>query len=477
MAFIIYDLILMVLFVTVMAIFLYSKRKNLKREGILLLYRTKLGIKLINYTGNKYKKTLKALSYISISMGYFLMVVAVYFVGKIVWVYIAYPSVVRKIKVPPVMPLVPYIDKVVPGLPEFYFIYWIIIIAIIAIAHEFAHGIFMKRYNIGIKSTGFGFFPFFLPIFLAAFVEQDEKSMESKKKFEQMAVLSAGTFANVLTAIFFFVVLIIFFSLMFVPAGVVFSSYAYSIINVEDISSVNDFSISNLTYEKFLDMTELNRTTKVETDEKDYLVTREMIENPQNQMLFEEGKIILYYDAPAINAELEGAITKIDGVKINSKENLRDELLKYSPGEKIKVETITDGEIKEYEITLGENPENKSSPWIGIGFIDGDDSGFIGKIYNAVSSFKKPEVYYKPKFDGMSLFIYNLLWWIILISISVAIINMLPVGIFDGGKFFYLTILGITKSEKISKGIFKGVTLIFLFLVFILMAFWIFNVV
>jgi len=45
---------------------------------------------------------------------------------------------------------------------------------------------------------------------VATFVELDEKNMEKKSKFSQMAILSAGTFANVLTAIFFFIIMNLF---------------------------------------------------------------------------------------------------------------------------------------------------------------------------------------------------------------------------------------------------------------------------
>ena len=37
-----------------------------------------------------------------------------------------------------------------------------------------------------------------------------------------------------------------------------------------------------------------------------------------------------------------------------------------------------------------------------------------------------------------------------MICFSVALINMLPIGIFDGGKFFFLTVAAITKNEKFS---------------------------
>ncbi len=57
-------------------------------------------------------------------------------------------------------------------------------------------------------------------------------------------------------------------------------------------------------------------------------------------------------------------------------------------------------------------------------------------------------------------------------SLSVALINMLPVGIFDGGRFFYLTILALTKSEKIAKRSFVFLTQFFIFLLLLLLIFW-----
>src|SRR3989338_7256505 len=234
MSFIKYDILLLILFVLFVSLFLYKNRKSLKREGLLFLYKTKWGIRLIDKTAKRFQKALKALSYVSIGVGYSLMAGMLYLFGKIVWVYISAPEIVREIKVPPITPLIPYLPQAfkLDFLPPFYFIYCIVVLAVIAISHEFAHGIFMRRYNIHIKSTGFGFFPFFLPVFLAAFVEQDEKSMVKGSKFQQKAVLAAGTFANILTAILFFGILILFFSFAFNPSGVVFDNYAYSAVGV-----------------------------------------------------------------------------------------------------------------------------------------------------------------------------------------------------------------------------------------------------
>jgi len=469
MNFIVYDICFLVLFVILISIFLYMKKKNLKKEGLLLLYKTSWGIKLINYIGNKYKKTLKFLSYISIGLGYCLMAGMLYLFGKIVWIYIFNQDIVRAIKVPPIMPLIPYLPQIfkLDFLPPFYFIYWIIIIAVIAITHEFAHGIFAASNKVKIKKTGFGFFPFFLPIFLAAFVELDEKIMAKKSKFKQMAILSAGTFANILTAIFFFIIMLLFFSFAFTPAGVVFDTYAYSVVGLAGISSINGIFLDNATHEDLFNLISEEGLNEVTAGGKKFLLTKEFLERQQNG----EEYVLLYDDAPAINAGLTGAIIEINGVEVNSKEKLGEELFKYSSGDEIIITTIVDEKIKEYEIALGEHPENENLPWLGIGFVSQKKSGIINNFINLLSSFKKPNIYYKPNFE-VSLFIYNLLWWLALISLSVALVNMLPVGIFDGGRFFYLTILAITKKEKIAKKAFSFITYLFLFLLLVLMAFW-----
>ena len=394
----------------------------------------------------------------------------IYLFGKIVWLYIFNPQIVRAIKVPPVTPLIPYLPQVfkLDFLPDFYFIYWIIILAVIAVTHEFAHGIFAGRNKVKVKTTGFGFFPFFLPIFLAAFVELDEKVMVKKSKFSQMAILSAGTFANVLTAILFFAVMWGFFSLAFTPSGVTFDTYVYTNVEITNITSVNGILINNPTYENILDLVNETGFTEIKTQDDEYLMTKELLELQEGN----EEILFLYDDAPAIKAGLAGAITEINQEEIESIEDLSEELSKYSPGEEIEIKTKTDEESFEYTIVLEEHPTEEDSVWLGIGFIDRQGSGIIGRVTYFLSSFKQPHIYYEAKFDGFSIFIYNLLWWTILISISVALVNMLPIGIFDGGRFFYLTVLGITGSEKIAKKTFSYLTYFFIFLVFLLIFFW-----
>lgn len=468
MGFLIYDLIFLVFFLIVFSAILYVRRKNLKREKLLYLYRTKWGIKLIDRVGKKYQKTLKALSYVSVAIGYVLMIGVFYLIYTIIKIYFFSPSIVRAIKVPPIMPLVPYLPQVfqLEFLPPFYFTYWIVIIAVIAISHEFAHGIFMRRYDIKIKSTGFAFFPYFFPIFPAAFVEQDEKSMVKSKKFEQMAVLSAGTFANVLTGILFLIILLLFFSLAFAPSGVMFDTYATSSIAIAGISSINNASLNNASYDSVLGMMNEEGLNEIFVEDEVYLSTKEMVESQENGE-----NIYVYNSAPAIKENLSSIITEINGVKVISIDGLVEELSKYNIGEEIIVTTIADEGVVEKALILEEHPESPGTVWMGIGFISRQETGILRTIMNAFS-FKESNVYYQPKLGEISVFIYNLLWWLVIISISVALINMLPVGIFDGGRFFYLTILALTKSEKIAKRAFVFATQFFIFLLFLLLIFW-----
>ncbi len=459
----------LIAFVLFASLFLYLNKKNLTKEGLLFLYRAKWGIRLIKKVGEKYQKTLKFLSYISIGLGYVLMAGGIYLVGKIVYLYCFYPNVVRAIKVPPIMPLIPYIDKVIPtlGLPSFYFTYWIVILAVVAISHEFAHGIFAVYNKIKIKKTGFGFFPFFFPIFPLAFVEFNEKAMEKKSKLSQMTILSAGTFANVLVAIFFFIIMWFFFSAAFAPAGIQFNSYAYEVVGISTILSVNNVSFNNSTYENLAGLLNNESLNQIETEKATYVGVRGILED--------KNSLLLYRDCPAINFGLKGAIIEIQGEKVKDWEQFGKELHKNSPGDTIHLKTKYNDEILEYDLVLDENPENKDLPYLGIGYEKYESSGLMGKLISALGSFKQDNIYYESRW-GASEFIFNLLWWLILISISVALVNMLPIGIFDGGKFFYLTVLGITKSKKKAEKSFKFMTRFFLFILLLLMVFWVIGI-
>ena len=71
-AFIILDLTFLVVILASLVFFLRKNKERLSKEGILYLYKTTWGIKLIERIGKKYKKTLEFSAYLSVIVGYLL---------------------------------------------------------------------------------------------------------------------------------------------------------------------------------------------------------------------------------------------------------------------------------------------------------------------------------------------------------------------------------------------------------------------
>ena len=457
-----WDLSLLALFLVFVTIFLIVERKKIQREGLLFLYHTQWGVKFIKKFGEKHEKGLKILSYVSVVTGYILMVLVIYFFAKILYVYIFQANIVRALKIPPITPLIPYLPQIfkLDFLPPFYFSYWIIILAIVAVTHEFFHGIFAKIANVKTKTTGIGFFPFFFPIFLAAFVNLDEKKMEKTDNFKQRAILSAGTFANILTALLGLIFMWLIFTASFSPAGVVYNDYAYGFVNPNAITSVNGINLTNASYETISNLTISGGHNKIVVGNTTFAGVKGVAPN---------GKVALYYESPAIKNNLTGAITQMGGEKVHNLKELAKIISSYKVGENVTLSMFNGTTTSSKVITLENSPEGK--PWIGITFLTPDTSGVINSISAWITSYKNPHIYYSQNFAAAK-YIYDLFWWLVLISFSIALVNMLPMGIFDGGRFFYLTILKLTKSKEKAEKSFKFVTALFLALLVVLMFFW-----
>ena len=482
MEFWIYDVAFLVLFSLGVAWFLWKNRKNLGKEGIFYIYRTKWGMRLIKLVGKKYGKILDALRYLILPTSYILMIGIIYFIGKTLYYYIWDSLFIEVIgKSPPLALVIPYFPKIFGYenvFPPFYFTYFLLAIAIVAIVHEFSHGIFMSRYNIKIKSTGIAF----LGPILGAFVEQDEKDMKKAKKLDQMTVLGAGVFANLVFAILFLLISIAFFNIAFTPSGVVFDTYAYSIVGIANITSINGISLANPSYENILNLMDEKGFSKIKAEERGYLITKKFLEKQKGVGDY----VALYADAPAINAELKDAIHVIEHqgktTYIQSVEELTLLMQGLSVGEKINITTKSKGVVGTtyYDIELTEHPDKEGLAWLGIGFYP-IKSSLPKPIYHFLSStipqnlYVVEHVYHKPKVEGLSEFVYYLFWWIVMLNFLVALFNMLPLGILDGGRFFYLTILGITGSKKAGDIAYKLGTWLLLIVLFLFMAVWIFR--
>jgi len=475
-----------------MVLIFLKNKKNVKVESrFFILYKTKVGLKIINFIGNRFKKTLKILSYIVMATGYMLMALAVFLFVQMIASVIKMPEILKIAKVPPIMPLIPYLPQMfnIDFLPPFYFTYWIIAIAIIAVFHEGAHGIFAKFYKVKVKSTGFGF----LGPFLAAFVEPDEKQLAKKRGREQIAILAAGSFANLLMALIFIALIALFFYFFFSPQGVQFETYASSAINISSITAISGISIENPSIQDIaLAMQNLNtidvnlkvdrktiNLTKIETLDGTYFAVTKNLKSELKQEMKKGNssvqQLLVFDDTPALHAGLQGAITKIDSATIRNLDEFEAQLLKYKPNDEVIIETKNKDSYNYYKVRLAARHENKSLAYLGVGFINVKArTGILGYIGRIINKLKNPTIFYLPKYSpGLTIFVYNLLWWIIMINLSVAIMNMLPLGIFDGGRVFYLTILAITKSKKKAGLIFKIMTYLLLGLVIALTVMWV----
>jgi membrane-associated protease RseP (regulator of RpoE activity) len=457
-SFYIIDITLLVLFTIGIIFFLKTHRRGMKREGIIFMYRTRLGIRAINYIGDNYKRTLHFLKYPIIIVSFLLMGAIIWIIMQSLLAYVFAPAELINLirRAPPVAPLIPYFPEIF-GLtsifPSFYFIYFIVALAIVAIVHEFAHGIYMRLFNIRIKSTGF----VFLGPILGAFVEEEKSQFEKKTKVQQMSVLGAGVFANVLTAIFFYLIFALYFSLAFTPSGVSFNTYyatkipVNSVENVEQIGELYSLSANGNIYYLYGELAgQLNDTSLNE-----YTV---------------------YYNSPAVRNQIKGIIVQINDVAIKTESDYRRFMQDKNPGDELSITTILqNGTRLNYNIELAENPNNPGEPFLGIVLFEG---GSV--IQRSVFQFMRSAPFgselntiYSATFDReMAKFFLHFLWWIVLINFFVALFNMLPLGILDGGKFFFLAVWGITRSEKVAKVAYKIMTYLLLLTFLSMMIVW-----
>ena len=184
------DIILALIFYILLLIFYFFNKERFEvKAKIFFICRTKLGIKLMDKLAKNFKFILKPISYLSIVVGFAGMAFISYVIIKGTFALLFIPN-----SPPALAPIFPGVK--VPGLPNLSFWHWIISIFIVAVIHEFSHGVFARLFKIKVQNTGFLFFG---PI-LGAFVEPDEKQLLKTSKREQLAVLSAGPFSNIVLA-------------------------------------------------------------------------------------------------------------------------------------------------------------------------------------------------------------------------------------------------------------------------------------
>jgi membrane-associated protease RseP (regulator of RpoE activity) len=466
MKFLYIDLILLAIFTISVAIFLIKNRKKLQVESkIFLLYKTKIGIRFIEWASKKLSRVMPLMTWVSIFMGFILMGLMLYLLVGVLVLLIKLPIEVIG-RAPPIMPLLPYVPQAlgIDSLPPFYFIHWILAIILLATTHEAAHGIFASFYKIKIKSTGFGF----LGPFLAAFVEPDEKVLRKRNAKQQLSILAAGSLSNFTFAIIFLLLFQVFFLAAYTPMGVGNYIFMYNQLNVSEIDTIGEYDV-----ESFLDLSEEELSSIegiIEVNLKDkedkYYLTSFLLEeiSKDKELVKSQGIIVAFEDTPAFRENLSGGILKVNNQEIKNINEFTKELSKYNPGDEINIET-TDGH---YEIILEEYPEKPGEPYLGIAFLGSRN------ILSLISSpFFDPHIYAEPNFDERIInFLQTFFVWMIYIFFLVALFNMLPLGFLDGGRFIYVFALALTKSEDKASKIFRILSFLVITLFFLMMIVW-----
>ncbi len=215
-------------------LFLYIKRKKIIIQKILFpllyfsMYRTKLGLKLMDRMAKKHPKFLKYLAYVGIVIGFLGMAAMSVLLIQNFYSLITKPAAVSGVGV-----VLPFQVKGAFYVPFFY---WIISIFLLALVHEFSHGVVARLYKIKIKSSGLAFLNILVPVIPAAFVEPDEKELRKRPHVQQLSVFAAGPFSNI---IFAFVVLVI--------MGLVVAPVSNAIFNYDGVL-VTGFTPGNETF-------------------------------------------------------------------------------------------------------------------------------------------------------------------------------------------------------------------------------------
>lgn len=379
-----------------------------------------------------------------------------------------------------VTPLVP---GVTVGLP--LFAYLIIPLLFVMTTHEFAHGIAAEVDGVNVKSTGVLGAGLFYLIGLGAFVEVDERELNSSKfnKNTRLRIASAGTYVNAITAGIAFLFLINFSFLIspFYGAQVVQvdtvlkeedGGFAYGDLSEGDVivalkkkDSHDDFVyIDGNGYKLSLSEILNNESRKIKISPGDKLtlkiyrpridkyVEKDIRVGPRYKLgiLYEyisNDKLQITYifskeeDGNNYNRHLERnlVITKINGTYINVEKGktLEKILTKYNLTEL----KLTSESGKNYHLKLE---------------LDGVFIGIYSKLY------------WMPKNDIAKLFggnspdfLLREIIWLWIIAFSVTLFNMLPLPIFDGFRVVKeLVNWGIgeeykTKRKKKEKLMFK----------------------
>ncbi len=212
------NLISAIIFYSIIFLLILIYRKKFEIHGIIALYKTNIGLRLMDRIAKRFSSSLRFLSSFGIYICFIGMMFITAFLLKGIYNLLFIPG------------SDPVVSLVIPGIkiPGFIYVpfwYGIISLFIVVVIHEFSHGTIARLHKIKVNSSGIGMFAV-LPL---AFVEPDEKQLSKKKAKQQLSVFAAGPFSNILTAI---AVLI---TSLFVVSPIAGSAFEFDGIEITDV--------------------------------------------------------------------------------------------------------------------------------------------------------------------------------------------------------------------------------------------------
>lgn len=156
------------------------------------------------------------------------------------------------------------------------------------------------------------------------------------------------------------------------------------------------------------------------------------------------------YPAVLSGLNIGDEIISIDNTKINSVEDFIKIMNEKKPNDQILIKT----KDKEFNIKLVENPSNKEQGYIGIK---------VQGVSATIKDYVKEK--YGDKIPWVLFWLSKLFFWLWLISIGIALFNLLPLGPVDGGRMFLTGLSVFIKKEKNVKRIWGFVSFFILALI------------
>ena len=357
--------------------------------------------------------------------------------------------------------------------------------------------------------------------------EQLKNTFDSKPKWQRASIMFAGPLANFLLSIFIF-------SIIFLntpdpqavtvvkdqSSSIIFKNDGQSIVAGDEIKSINSVAINdpkdiNLEllsyagYSGYIDLglkrNGIDSQLNVSIQVTDYLPTSESQSNPlgylgltvENKMMPIVGQIVSGWAAESAGLKPNDIIRKIDNQKIQYASDLRA-AVSMIPNSTALFNIEREGELIQLPVKIQSQLDNEGKEYGAIGIAFGTSRSlsqavskgifetynlskktlqFIGKMLtgnmgteNLSGPIGIAEMAGNTAQAGLLPFLYLMA----LLSISLAVLNLLPIPVLDGGQ---LTLLGLEAlrgkplSEKVENYIYSGGAI----LVGMLMIFAVFN--